>query len=126
MGRTHAFGADRWSCVFEICRHPTEIPMDSRKHLIFSQLRWSAVSVTWGSFFVESHDNKMQQETVRVRQRCAFSLWEFSSRGAEGHAMVSVVPECVRLSLTGAWSIYSRVRSGSPTVSRTKLHHLEG
>ena len=122
MCRTHAFGAGRWSCVFEICRHPTEIPMDSRKHLIFSQLRWSAVSVTWGSFFVESHDDKMQQETVRVRQRCAVSLWVFSSRGARDQ----VPNECVRLSLTRAWSIYSRVRSCSPTVNRTKFQHLEG
>ena len=81
MCRTHAFGADRWSCVFEICRHPTEIPMDSRKHLIFSQLRWSAVSVTWGSFFVESHDNKMQQETVpRPSEMCCFFVGVFLTR----------------------------------------------
>ena len=105
VGQSQAFGAGRWSGLFEICRHPAAIPVDSRKDLIFSQLRRSAVSVTWRSFFVESHDEKLQQEAVRVRRRCPVFLWEFSSP-AMGRSSRSA-NECVRLSPTAAWSIYS-------------------
>ena len=79
MDRTQAFGTGRWSGLFEICRHSAVIPVDSRKDLIFSQLRRSAVSVTWRSFFVESHEEKLHREAVRVRRRCPVFLWEFSS-----------------------------------------------
>jgi len=124
VGQTQGFSADRWSGLFEICRHPAVIPVNSREDLIFSQLRGSAVSVTWRSFFVESHDEKLQQEAARVRRRCPVFLWEFSSP-AMG-PVIQVCQMCVRLSLIGARSIYSKVRSCSPTVSRAKVQHLEG
>ena len=40
--------------------------------------------------------------------------------------VIEVCQMCVRLSLTGARSTYSKVRSCSPTVSRAKVQHLEG
>jgi len=71
MCQRRPFGIARWPGLLERFRHPAEISVNRREHLVFSELGRITVAVTRRSVFVVSHGGKVQSQAVHVRRRCA-------------------------------------------------------